>query len=67
MHRSGIEPGPEAVELYRLIDQLPAIAPGGLHVYDGHLRDPNLEARTLSVANRSPQWMPCVRNLLPQG
>ncbi|HEX4148624.1 MAG TPA: D-TA family PLP-dependent enzyme [Pirellulales bacterium] len=49
MHRSGIPPGPAAVELYRLLGQLPAILPGGLHVYDGHLREPDFAARTLSV------------------
>jgi D-serine deaminase-like pyridoxal phosphate-dependent protein len=49
MHRSGIAPGPAAVELYRLISQLPALAPGGLHVYDGHLRDPDIEVRARHV------------------
>ena len=46
MHRSGIAPGPKAVELYRLIDTLPALKPGGLHVYDGHINDSDLPART---------------------
>ncbi|HEX3659515.1 MAG TPA: D-TA family PLP-dependent enzyme [Pirellulales bacterium] len=49
MHRSGIEPGPAAVELYRLIAQLPGLVPGGLHVYDGHLRDLDFEARAKRV------------------
>jgi len=69
MHRTGIEPGPKAVELYRLISMLagpqgragsplPAdrgfpdggaqrtarptisgLVPGGLHAYDGHIRE----------------------------
>lgn len=45
MHRSGIEPGNEAVELYRLIARLPGIEPSGLHVYDGHFRDRELAER----------------------
>jgi len=63
MHRTGIEPGPRAVELYRLLtnvhepssrpspphpalspgggegDRRPGIVPGGLHAYDGHIRE----------------------------
>ncbi len=46
MARSGIPPGEEALELYRLIDALPGVTPGGLHVYDGQFRDPDLEKRT---------------------
>lgn len=41
MHRSGIPAGAQAAELYRLIGQLPGITAGGLHVYDGHIADPN--------------------------
>ena len=36
-HRTGIPPGAEAIELYRLIAESPGIEPGGLHAYDGHL------------------------------
>lgn len=36
MHRTGIAPGAEAVELYQQIAKLPGLKPGGLHVYDGH-------------------------------
>ena len=39
MHRCGIEPGPRALELYRLIATLPGLKAGGLHAYDGHLHD----------------------------
>jgi D-serine deaminase-like pyridoxal phosphate-dependent protein len=45
MGRSGIAPGPEAERLYRLVADLPGIRPGGLHVYDGHIRDRELEQR----------------------
>ena len=36
-HRTGVAPGPKAVELYRKIGALPGLRPGGLHAYDGHL------------------------------
>jgi D-serine deaminase-like pyridoxal phosphate-dependent protein len=45
MHRCGVEPGPRAVELYRLIASLPGLTPGGLHAYDGHLNDTDLQTR----------------------
>jgi D-serine deaminase-like pyridoxal phosphate-dependent protein len=46
MGRTGIAPGPAAVELYRLLADLPGVQPGGLHVYDGHIRDRDLARRT---------------------
>ena len=39
MHRTGIEPGPQAHALYRLLTAHRGVVPGGLHAYDGHLRD----------------------------
>jgi D-serine deaminase-like pyridoxal phosphate-dependent protein len=44
-HRTGIEAGPKAMELYRLIAATPGIVPGGLHVYDGHITQPELTTR----------------------
>jgi D-serine deaminase-like pyridoxal phosphate-dependent protein len=44
-HRTGIAPGPEAVALYRMIVSLPGLIPGGLHAYDGHLHQSDVEAR----------------------
>jgi D-threonine aldolase len=46
MGRTGIPPGPGAVALYELLDDLPGVSPGGLHVYDGHIRDRDLAKRT---------------------
>jgi len=48
-HRTGVAPGPKAVELYRLIASLPGLQPGGLHAYDGHLHDHDLALRTQAV------------------
>jgi len=45
MHRSGIAPGPDAEELYRLVNQLPGLRAAGLHAYDGHVDDTDLALR----------------------
>jgi D-serine deaminase-like pyridoxal phosphate-dependent protein len=44
MHRTGVEPG-QALPLCRVLAQLPGVTFGGLHAYDGHLRDPDLPTR----------------------
>jgi D-serine deaminase-like pyridoxal phosphate-dependent protein len=46
MHRTGIPAGEGAEALYRLLGETPGIAPGGLHAYDGHLRQPDVAERT---------------------
>ena len=46
MHRTGIAPGPEALNLYRTISQSPGLEAGGLHAYDGHNHEPDLAKRT---------------------
>ncbi len=45
LHRTGIAPGPDALELYALLDRLPGTTPGGLHGYDGHNHQADLEER----------------------
>ena len=45
MDRTGINPGPEAMALYKLALQLDGINPVGLHAYDGHIRDADPEQR----------------------
>jgi D-serine deaminase-like pyridoxal phosphate-dependent protein len=49
-HRTGIAPGPAAVELYERIARLPGLAPGGFHVYDGHNRQENPSERAAAVS-----------------
>ncbi len=44
-HRTGILPGPKAVELAKLISSLPDVKFAGLHAYDGHIHDHNLAER----------------------
>jgi D-serine deaminase-like pyridoxal phosphate-dependent protein len=45
MNRTGIVPE-KALELYLYYKQLKSITPVGLHAYDGHIRDADLEIRT---------------------
>lgn len=44
--RTGIEPGNPALQLYASCTRLPGLKPVGLHAYDGHLHDAELELRT---------------------
>jgi D-serine deaminase-like pyridoxal phosphate-dependent protein len=46
MNRTGIAPGPAALQLYIDCNALPGIKPVGLHAYDGHLHDADLAIRT---------------------
>jgi D-serine deaminase-like pyridoxal phosphate-dependent protein len=41
MNRTGIIPGEAALALYRQLCRSPAVTPGGLHAYDGHLHNPD--------------------------
>lgn len=45
-HRTGVVPDSRAGDLYRLIASLPALTPGGLHAYDGHIHDSDVAARS---------------------
>jgi D-serine deaminase-like pyridoxal phosphate-dependent protein len=45
-HRTGIVPGPVALDLYVQLHTLPGLTPAGLHAYDGHLHDDDFEVRT---------------------
>ncbi|MFO7619769.1 MAG: D-TA family PLP-dependent enzyme [Bacteroidales bacterium] len=41
MNRTGVTPGDYAASLYRMIDSLPMLNAEGLHVYDGHIHEPD--------------------------
>jgi D-serine deaminase-like pyridoxal phosphate-dependent protein len=45
MNRTGIIPGPAALELYLACANFPGLSPIGLHAYDGHIRDLDLAQR----------------------
>ncbi len=44
-HRTGIVRGREAVALYESLDRLPGVQPGGIHAYDGHNHQVDLDQR----------------------
>ena len=46
MNRTGIAPGAEAIRLYTLVHARAGLSIGGLHVYDGHIHESDLAART---------------------
>lgn len=50
MNRTGIAPGPEVVKLFMAIKNTPTLHARGFHVYDGHLRIPDLEERKSACA-----------------
>jgi D-threonine aldolase len=46
MNRTGITPGSDAIELYKYIAGTKGITAAGIHAYDGHIRNPNIDERT---------------------
>ena len=48
MNRTGIIPGKAAIALYEKLSSLPGMRIGGLHAYDGHMRDPDIHERTIA-------------------
>ena len=49
LHRTGVNPGPQAAELYRQIVDSRGLIPAGFHLYDGHNHQTNLDERTAAV------------------
>jgi D-serine deaminase-like pyridoxal phosphate-dependent protein len=47
MNRTGIAPGKNAVELYKYCSLINGIKAVGLHFYDGHVRDKDIEKRRI--------------------
>ncbi len=45
MNRTGVLPGKKASELYKLITDSPMVKAEGLHVYDGHIHEPDFSIR----------------------
>ena len=57
LHRTGISPEAEALHLYRELSRTPALAPAGLHAYDGHLKNTDISAlKQASDAAFAPVW-----------
>lgn len=51
MNRTGIIPGEKAVALFERMQSDPWIECMGIHVYDGHIHDPDLETRAQKCHN----------------
>ena len=47
--RTGVAPSEQALELYQLLVATPGLEAGGLHVYDGHNHQSDLEERRAAV------------------
>jgi hypothetical protein len=45
MHRTGMAPGPEAVQFYRRLESLPGLITAGLHAYGGHVHESDPRGR----------------------
>ncbi len=52
MNRTGIEPDEKAVELYHFISADENLLAKGFHVYDGHIRNSNIEER-IKICNKA--------------
>ncbi len=48
-HRTGVEAGPQAVELYQAIAAADGLVPGGLHLYDGQNHQSDINERRAAV------------------
>ncbi|MBM4070566.1 MAG: D-TA family PLP-dependent enzyme [Planctomycetes bacterium] len=48
-HRTGIVAGPPAIKIYEQFARSPGLAPGGLHIYDGHNHQENVADREAAV------------------
>jgi D-serine deaminase-like pyridoxal phosphate-dependent protein len=61
MGRTGIQPGPAAIALYRQLASLPGLRPCGLHAYDGHLHqsDPALRRQACDAAMAPVESLRC--------
>ena len=67
MNRTGISVSEDAVELYTQMDRKTGVTPWGLHVYDGHIRDEDIEARRKSCDRSLAQMMEMRDRLLAKG
>lgn len=66
-HRTGLEPGAQALQLYRRIATAPALRAGGLHVYDGHIHESKLVEREAHCATAFAPVNQFHRELLAAG
>ena len=58
MHRTGIAPGEEALKLCQAIHRSPHLQLAGLHVYDGHIHEADLDERLTAHEKALSIWQP---------
>lgn len=63
MNRTGIKPGDEALNLYEALFNNPFLESRGLHLYDGHVRDPELEERSKNCESGYQDLIQLKRNI----
>lgn len=67
MNRTGIIPGGEAIELYKACNNIRGIQPIGLHAYDGHIRNPDIQQRTIECDKAFGEVLRMQNTLLQYG
>jgi D-threonine aldolase len=67
MGRTGIDPGESAAELYALVDRLPNLVADGLHAYDGHIHDTDIEERRKATQSGIERVLALRDRLLKRG
>ncbi len=67
MDRTGIKSSSDAIHLYKLCMDLDGIIPAGLHAYDGHLRDEDIQLRTKKCDEGFLPVFDIQKNLVSEG
>lgn len=67
MNRTGIVPGPGALDLYRALAETDGVEAAGLHVYDGHIRDRDIEERRAHVEKDWAEARTLIRDIRAAG
>jgi D-serine deaminase-like pyridoxal phosphate-dependent protein len=67
MHRTGVEPGPAARTVYRGLASTEGVLTGGLHAYDGHVRDRDPAVRAANCDRAFEAVQSLVRDLESDG
>ncbi len=63
MNRTGIPVSKECSELFKNALETPGITPVGLHAYDGHIRDTNIDER-MQKCNDAFKWVASMRKVV---
>ncbi len=66
-HRTGLPAGSQARQLYGRIARSPGLQAGGLHIYDGHLRQRSRRERAAAVKDRFREVISFRRELIGSG